>query len=221
MSWIEHHRVSERLASEAQAALRDGDSKRARALYARAADAEHNAVADLDSAKTRTFAISWVSVASLYYKAGMVERAQQVAWRGLNLYSLPDFAKQQLRNVLQLIWSNWSNLTLRTPPVQEHLIKAITTIEKWPWVEIGESEDRFRIDIDSYIEQLNTKIVEIDVTMLSTYAPNDIALGLHVPMRKSMLLRIVSDSIVLGLLLSSRRLKKSTDPAPVAETTLP
>ena len=210
MSWIEHQRVSERLASEAQAALRDGDSKRARALYARAADAEHDAVADLDSAKTRTFAISWVSVASLYYKAGMVERAEQVAWRGLNLYSLPDFAKLQLRNMLQLIWSNWSIRTISTPQVQEHLTKAITTIEKW-----------HRVDIDSYIEQFSTKIVEIDVTKLSTDVPDEIASGWHVAMRKSMPLRIVSDAIVSGLILGPRRIRKNTDTAPVAEATSP
>jgi len=103
MSWTEHHRVSERLASEAQAALRSGDSEQARVLYARAADAEHDAVASLDGAKIRTLAISWVSMASLYYKAGMVEHAEQVAWLGLDHYSFPDFAKRQLRNLLQSI----------------------------------------------------------------------------------------------------------------------
>ena len=221
MSWIEHHTLSERLASEGQVALRDGDSERARELYARAADAEHDAVADLDSARTRTFGISWVSVASLYYKADMVERAEQVAWRGLNLYSLPDFAKLQLRNMLQLIWRNWSIRTISTPQVQEHLTKTIATIEKWPRVERQESEDRFRIDSDRYIEQFNTKIVATEVTKISTYVADEIASGWHVTMRKSMPLRIVSDAKVSGLLLGPRRLKKNTDTAPVAEAASP
>ena len=209
MSWIEHHMVSERLASEAEVALHYGDSKRARALYARAADAEHDAVVDLERTKTRTFAISWVSVASLYYKAGMLEHAEEVAWRGLNLYSLADFAKQHLRNLLQLISSD---LTPRTPSMQKYLIKRFTTTEKWSFAEIEESDDRPQIDIDSHIEQLNNKIVDIDVTNLSTYALNDIAFGLK---RKSMPRRIVAESMLLGL----RRTYKTFDLTQVAETT--
>lgn len=194
MSWIEHHRVSERLASKAEAALRVGNSERARAFYARAADAEHDAVMDLDGAKTRTFVITWVSVASLYYKAGMLERAEEVAWKILNLYSLPDFAKQQLKNLLQLIWGS---LNPHTPSVQAHMIEAFNTIEKRP------------------------EIVEIDMAILSTYATNNIALDFHVPMRTSMPLRMVSESKVLRLLLGPRTIRKSFGLAPVAETPSP
>ena len=85
--------------------MRDGQGQKARELYARAADAEQRAVADLDAAKTRTFGISSVSTVSLYYKATMFERAEEIACRWLPTELLPDFAKEQLRNLLQSIWS--------------------------------------------------------------------------------------------------------------------
>ena len=75
------------------------------ALYARAADAEDQALADLDMSKTRTLGISVVSAASLYYKAGSFARAEEVAVRWLGFDSLPAFAREQLRTLLQSIWS--------------------------------------------------------------------------------------------------------------------
>ena len=115
MSWIEHHHVSEHLALQAQAALRDGQRQRAQELYAHAAEAEQRAVADLDPKKIRTLAISSVSAVSLYYKAAMFERAEDAACRWLRVASLPLFAKDQLRNLLQAIWSEQ---TRNTAPVR-------------------------------------------------------------------------------------------------------
>ena len=108
MSWIEYHAVSERLASQAQAALREGRQQEALELYARAADAEELAIADLDTAKVRTLGISSVSVVSLYFKAAKFERAEEVAARWLGFDSLPAFAREQLRILLQSIWSEQS-----------------------------------------------------------------------------------------------------------------
>ena len=105
MSWLEHHEISERLASQAQAALREGQRERALALYARAADAEDQALAELDTSKTRTLGISVVSAASLHYKAASFARAEEVAVRWLGVDSLPPFAKEQLRILLQSIWN--------------------------------------------------------------------------------------------------------------------
>ncbi len=105
MSWIEHHEVSEGLASQAQTAQREGRREDALALYARAADAEDKALADLDASKTRTLGISAVSAVSLYYKAASFARAEKVATRCLALDSLPAFAREQLRVLLQSIWS--------------------------------------------------------------------------------------------------------------------
>ena len=75
------------------------------ALYARAADAEDKALADLDASKTRTLGISAVSAVSLYYKAASFARAEEVAARCLAFDSLPAFAREQLRVLLQSIWS--------------------------------------------------------------------------------------------------------------------
>ena len=105
MSWTKNHEVSERLASQAQAALREGRQREALDLYARAAHAEELAVADMDTAKVRTLGISAVSAVSLYYKAAKFERAEEVAAHWLGSNPLPAFAREQLRSLLQSIWS--------------------------------------------------------------------------------------------------------------------
>ena len=103
MSWVEHHKRSEKLASDAQVALFQDRKAEALKLYAQAADAEDKALADLDRSKVRTVGISAVSAASLYYKAGDLERAGEVAAEWLRWPALPDFAKNQLRSLQQSI----------------------------------------------------------------------------------------------------------------------
>ena len=105
MSWIKHHENSERLASQAQIAAQEGRRDEAQALYARAADAEENAIADLDPSKARTLGISAVSAVSLHYKANRLAHADAVAIRWLGFDGLPAFARDQLRLLLQSIWS--------------------------------------------------------------------------------------------------------------------
>ena len=105
MSWAEHHKRSEHLASEAQLALLQNKRNEALSLYARAADAEVEALAVLDRSKARTTGISAVSAASLYCKAANLERAEEVAAQWLGVHGLPDFAKTQLRGILQTIWA--------------------------------------------------------------------------------------------------------------------
>ncbi len=85
MSWIEHHRASEKAAAQAEAALRGSDQSRARTLYAEAADAERQALAALDTSKARTLGISAVSAASLYYKAARFPDAESVALRNVSM----------------------------------------------------------------------------------------------------------------------------------------
>ena len=104
MSWLEHHRESERLASEAQVARREDRRQDAEDLYLRAADAERRAIAELDPSKARTLGISVVSAASLYYKAAQHSRAEEVAGRWLG-EPIPSFAKDQLRSLLQSVWA--------------------------------------------------------------------------------------------------------------------
>lgn len=105
MSWIALHQVSEGFASEAEAAVLQGRRAEARKLYARAAAAEEDAVGLLDPSKTRTIGISAVSAASLYYKAEELARAEEVAGRWLGFATLPGFAREQLRSLLQSIWA--------------------------------------------------------------------------------------------------------------------
>lgn len=105
MSWLEHHKASERLASQAQEAIGEGKQQKAMELYARAADAEHAALAALDMSKTRTLGISAVSAVSLYFKAAEFKRAEKVASQWLAYASLPAFAADQIRNLLQSIWN--------------------------------------------------------------------------------------------------------------------
>ena len=101
MTWADFHKKSEVLASEAEAARRDGDVGKAQTLYARAAEAESIALDQLDNSKTRTLGISAVSAAALRYKAKQYAEAQQLAYKWLGTGLLPKFAEEQLRALLQ------------------------------------------------------------------------------------------------------------------------
>ena len=100
MSWLKHHRESERFASEAQLARREDRRQDAEDLYLRAADAEVQAITELSPSKARTLGISVVSAASLYYKAAQYSQAKEVAERWLG-EAIPSFAKDQLRSLLR------------------------------------------------------------------------------------------------------------------------
>jgi len=105
MSWVEIHRRSELLASEAEAAARQGERGRALGLYAQAADAEVQALSELDRTKLRTLGVSVVSAVALWYKARRYDEAQAVAYQWLATSQLPGFAQEQLKSLLQLIWN--------------------------------------------------------------------------------------------------------------------
>jgi len=105
VTWIEHHKASERLATDAEIAARRGETSRAQDLYARAAEAEERALRDLEPSKARTLGISAVSTVSLYHKATRLSIAEAVSYRWLASEQLPDFAREQLRGLLQSIWS--------------------------------------------------------------------------------------------------------------------
>lgn len=116
MSWIAHHKVSEDLASQAQTALSNGRQQEAQVLYGRAAQAEAQALVDLDPCKTRTLGISAVSTVSLYCKAAEFKRAEEAANRWLEFDSLPKFAKKQLRDLLDAIRSEEVSAQAQTSP---------------------------------------------------------------------------------------------------------
>ena len=105
MTWIEHHRTSETRASEAEGYWRLGHREDARALYASAAVSEEQALGDLDLSKARTYGITAVSAASLYFKAGQLDSAERIAMASMAFDQLPAFARHQLRHILQVIWA--------------------------------------------------------------------------------------------------------------------
>jgi hypothetical protein len=105
MSWSELHQKSERLAAEAQALTRQ-EPDRAQVLYAEAAQMEAEALASLAPAKVRTMGITAVSAVALWLKAKRFEEAQKLAYQVLGYgATLPSFAVDQLRGLLQSIWS--------------------------------------------------------------------------------------------------------------------
>jgi hypothetical protein len=105
MTWAEHHDKSEKRAQEAEIAVRRGDLSEAEDLYAKAAQAELNALKDLDISKTRTLGITAVSAVALFYKAHQYAQAEKTAYIWLGTEHLPTFATEQLRTLLQTLWS--------------------------------------------------------------------------------------------------------------------
>lgn len=105
MSWATLHQVSEEHAAQAEFYLKTGSLVQAREQYAHAAHAEGLAIQALDPNKQRTLGITTVSAASLWYKAGELERAQQMAHAGLAQNTLPGFAVAELQTLLQVIWA--------------------------------------------------------------------------------------------------------------------
>lgn len=105
MAWIEHHRLSEQFASEAEACLREGRAGEARKHYAQSAEAEERALGELDLSKTKTYGITAVSAASLYFKARRLADAERVAIAGMGFDQLPRFARHQLRQLAQVVWA--------------------------------------------------------------------------------------------------------------------
>lgn len=103
MTWLSYHQESETLASQAEVALHCGYDQQARQLYARAADAETAALLLTDPGKTRTYAITAVSAASLHYKAGQAGSAQLVMREARRHSELPSFARNQLDEIEDLI----------------------------------------------------------------------------------------------------------------------
>jgi hypothetical protein len=77
-------------------------------LYAKAAELEQKALVDVDVTKTRTKGITAVSAVSLWYKAVDYERAEQLAYSVLADTSIPHFARAELRNLVQAIWTESS-----------------------------------------------------------------------------------------------------------------
>jgi hypothetical protein len=92
------------MAGEAEAAKLQGRPDDALRLYRCAAEEESVALDEVDKSKPRTLGVTAVSAAALWYKSRDPERAEQVAHTWL-AHPLPVFAVEQLRDLLQRIWS--------------------------------------------------------------------------------------------------------------------
>ena len=108
MTWAELHSESERIAIEAQLALRARNAGQAIELYKRAAEIERRALDQLDVSKTRTRGITAVSAVALWFKAREYVLAEQLAHSMLADPHIPDFAREDLRNLVQAIWTESS-----------------------------------------------------------------------------------------------------------------
>lgn len=105
MSWAELHTESERLAIEARLALMAHSTEQAIDLYRQAAEIEQRALEQIDISKVRTRGITAVSSVALWFKAGVYERAEQLAHLMLADSCIPDFARVDIRDLVQAIWT--------------------------------------------------------------------------------------------------------------------
>ena len=103
MSWLVHHTLSEGYASQAEELRRRNEIDRAADFCRLAAEAEVNALNDLNPSKTRTIGITAVSAVSLYFKAQEFSQAKKLAHKWLATDLLPPFAVEELEDLLQVI----------------------------------------------------------------------------------------------------------------------
>ena len=97
MSWLSEHKKSERLASEAEIAVRKQQPELARRLYGAAAEHEAKALEGLDLHKPRSYGITAVSAVALYWKAGRQKEAVNLGRKCLESGRLPGFAYRMIR----------------------------------------------------------------------------------------------------------------------------
>jgi hypothetical protein len=103
MTWAEHHRKSEELASLASELANNGQVMEARVQYRLAAAAEMAALEVLDSGKERTLGVTVVSTVALWFKGRELLQAKRLAYRWLAAESLPAFAVRDLEELLREI----------------------------------------------------------------------------------------------------------------------
>src|SRR6266850_2696496 len=106
MSWNRNHTKSEQLAILAEQQAKSGSREMAEEYYRRAALAETAALKEVAHNKERTYGITAVSAVALWYKGRQYNRAESVAHTQLARADLPAFARRQLRELLDLIWTN-------------------------------------------------------------------------------------------------------------------
>lgn len=108
MTRADFHQRSEAFASQASLARRAGQLDEAATLFSKAAEAEEQALRELDPSKARTLGITAVSAASLWFKAREYRRAEHLAFSMLSSDALPEFAASDLRALVQAVWTEGS-----------------------------------------------------------------------------------------------------------------
>lgn len=98
------HQKAQELATLASLEMQEGDVAIARQLYAEAAALEEQAFDQIPDNKSRTRGILGVSLGSLLYKARKFDAAEVVLHRLLGLTELTTAARQQLRELLEVVW---------------------------------------------------------------------------------------------------------------------
>lgn len=105
MNLTELNSESERLATAAQAAIASKRTDEGIALYRKAAELEKQALDLLEPSKTRTRGITAVSAVALWFKGHEYALAEKLAYSMLGDSDIPDFARQDLRTLVQAIWT--------------------------------------------------------------------------------------------------------------------
>jgi hypothetical protein len=98
------HRQSELRASEGDTLAAEGRLNEAQQAYREAAELERQVFDGIPKERSRTRGIIGVSIASLYYKGAALAEAESYASQYISDSSLPDFARDQLRDILEDIW---------------------------------------------------------------------------------------------------------------------
>jgi hypothetical protein len=112
-TWSDLHKESEAAAAQAEVLARSGDRDGARQAYASAADFEQRALDAVGRDKPRTFGILAISAAALWFKAKEFRRAETLALKAMTWPDLPAFAAQDLRTVLQSVWTEYAKQQAR------------------------------------------------------------------------------------------------------------
>src|SRR5262245_55361221 len=105
MTWTALHQQSEAAAIQAELLAREGQQDAATQAYASAAALEEQALEAAEPTKPRTVGILAVSAASLWFKARELRHAETLTLRALAWPHLPRFAAQDLRIILQTVWT--------------------------------------------------------------------------------------------------------------------
>ncbi|MBB3196598.1 hypothetical protein [Roseateles terrae] len=131
MDWLTYHKASEAYATKAHTALSDGRNHDAEKLFRRAAAAEERALLQLNPAKIRTFGITAVSAASLWFKGRDLPRAARLVQRCLTQPDLLPPARAQLEELRSVIPSVTAQPASVTPPPSSDAPAG--HLKRWAW----------------------------------------------------------------------------------------